>query len=303
MMFRPAIDQSVEDEYNQQLDQARKYGLSKFLRFKREHDADNNETKKLTEFLKNLIALKISADNSENNPLTLLKNLKNKEAEKVRVKAKDFTSSINEIIKHAIGAVRMDCEGGILTTKERCDSLDSISNTLKHATQLVESRFKEPNKIKIVLDDANIISKPKLVQYCLKNPERTALVAAFIQLASIGLMVLGAIKCATVVGMPVGVGMIAAGLALMPLAIKLIRLAGVKPEASNPEASRAYNSRDFNLAKMGDGLKALAKSTELGNVFSNAYNALKKAASKIRNKAEVTDAKTEVLLERSSRSR
>ena len=197
-------DKAME-EFNQKIEEANKYEMKKYsdsIKNLASKYSEPDEIKQLTEFLTNLIALKRAADKPENNPRQFpeLQNFNDQQAKTVKAEVAKFIPNVHKILEHAVGSVRIDFIDLRLTHEERSESLALVTNTLRHATELVESKFKDPKKIKTVLDDANLIAQPKILKYCLKNPERTGFVGLVMLMASVALMVLGAIACKTVAG-------------------------------------------------------------------------------------------------------
>jgi hypothetical protein len=238
------------------------------------------------EFIKNLTALRIAVDNRANNPREI-KQLRDSKDRKVKESAAKYIPSLKIILDAAVKAIKYDFEDfGINNSEKRIEVLKFLTTSLAATTELVNSKFQDPHKLDNFFrlihpvetkGTKKLLDKPNwLALLCARHPNVTLMVGALTWSFGMTSILAGAVFCAAPGGLVIGLPMIAAGLALAPIGMKIFLAARKFVDESRAKIRK--EEYELKLEKFGERYQKLIASPEVTKVFKNVDHIVRNAA-------------------------
>jgi hypothetical protein len=217
-------------------------------------------------FLTNLMELQQAIDDPENDPVRYSSPSNNKNIQNL---IKEFIPTIKQAIVKACRALEADyMTDGI----DRMTTLIFLRDTIKHTTDLVKDKAKDPSEIRRLLNDARKVTENRFLKYAQKNSQFTALLGILSIATGIG-FVIGGIAALAAGAVVAAIPMIAAGVMLALLGKKLLKVAeiSIRNQADNSER---ISLRKVRLSEYGEALNRIGKTKKTFNQLTIADTVL-----------------------------
>ncbi|MCD6038830.1 MAG: hypothetical protein K0S27_230 [Gammaproteobacteria bacterium] len=160
-----------------------------------------------------------------------------------------------------------------LNPEERMQALNFISTVIDNTTELINTRFQDPEVIKKILNDVKEVKENEVTKFLLRRPSFSTCVGMLMAAVGASMIVAGGLACSLIGGLPVGVGMVAAGVALIFTGTKMYKLGGTI-FATRHRRDNIFNNK-LSLAELGDAVEKIAHCQKTQDVFAKCKQAVK----------------------------
>jgi hypothetical protein len=215
------------------------------------------EVKQHIAFLTNLMELQQAIDDPQNDPVRYSSSNNNKNIENL---IKEFIPTIKLAIVKACRALEADY---MTIGTDRITTLIFLRDSIKHTTDLVNDKAKDPSEIHRLVDDAKKVTENRFLKYAQKNPEFTAFLGILSIASGIGL-VIGGIAALAAGAIVAAIPMIAAGFMLAMLGKKLMSVAEM-PFGTQADYGERIARKKVRLSEYGEALNRIGKTKKTFN--------------------------------------